>query len=57
MWVGLGIMSVGGLVPMACSKVVSGPAGVQPNTFEGHINCMKTKWLWQRARATEVLVQ
>ena len=33
MWVGLGVMSVGGRVPMVCSKVVSGPAGVWPNMF------------------------
>ena len=33
-WVGLGVMSVGGPVLIACSKVVSGPAGVQPNASE-----------------------
>ena len=41
MWVGLGVMSVGGRVPMVCSKVVSGPAGVQPNTFGGRNNCLQ----------------
>ena len=40
-WVGLGVMSVGGRVPMVCSKVVSGSAGVQPNTFGGHNNCLQ----------------
>ena len=41
MWLGLGVMSVGGWVPMACSKVVSGPAGVQPNTFGRRNNCLQ----------------
>ena len=41
MWVGLGVMSVGGRVPMACSKVVSGPVEVQPNTFGGRNNCLQ----------------
>ena len=41
MWVGLGVMSVGGWVPMACSKVVSGPAEVWPNTFGGRNNCLQ----------------
>ena len=40
-WVGLGVMSVGGRVPMACSKVVSGPAGVWSNTFGGRNNCLQ----------------
>ena len=34
-------MSVGGRVPMVCSKVVSRPAGVQPNTFRGRNNCLQ----------------
>ena len=41
MWVGLGVMSVGGRVSMACSKVVSGPAGVQPNMFGRRNNCLQ----------------
>ena len=41
MWVGLGVMSVGGWVWIACSKVVSGPAGVRPNTFRGRNNCLQ----------------
>ena len=41
MWVGLGVMSVGGRVPMACSKVFSGPAGVRPDTFRGRNNCLQ----------------
>ena len=41
MWVGLGVMSVDGRVPMACSKVVSRPAGVQPNTFGRRNNCLQ----------------
>ena len=41
MWVGLGVVSVGGRVPMVCSKVVSGPGGVQPNTFGGRNNCLQ----------------
>ena len=40
-WVGLGAMSVGGWVLMACSKVVSGPAGVRPNMFGGRNNCLQ----------------
>ena len=42
-------MSVGGRVPMVCSKVVSGPAGVQPNTFRGRNNCLQ-----QRGCASEL---
>ena len=41
MWVGLGVMSVVGLVPMAYIKVFSGPAGVRPNTFGGRNNCLQ----------------
>ena len=41
MWVGLGVIPVGGRAPMACSKVVSGPAGVQPNMFGGRNNCLQ----------------
>ena len=37
MWVGLGVMSVGGRV----LKVVSGPAGIRPNTFGGRNNCLQ----------------
>ena len=40
-WVGLGVMSVGGRVSMACGKVFSGPAGVQPSVFGGHNNCLQ----------------
>ena len=39
-WVALGIMLVGGRVPMACSKVFLGPAGVRPNTFGRRNNCL-----------------
>ena len=41
MWVELGVMLVSGRVPMACSKVVSGSAGVQSNTFGGRNNCLQ----------------
>ena len=46
MGVGLGLMSGrggggGGRVLMACSKVVSGPAGVRSNTFGGRNNCLQ----------------
>ena len=41
MWVGLGVISVGGQVPMAYSKAFSGPAVVQPNTFGGCNNCLQ----------------
>ena len=41
MWVGLGVMSVGGQVLMACSKVVSEPAGVRSNTFGECNNCLQ----------------
>ena len=41
MWVGLRVMSVAGREPMACSKVVSGPAGVRPNTFGGRNSCLQ----------------
>ena len=34
-WMGLGVMSVGGRVSMACSKVYWRQAGVRPNTFGG----------------------
>ena len=40
-WIGLGVMPVGGRVPMVCSKVVSGSAGVWPNTFGGRNSCMQ----------------
>ena len=40
-WVGLGVMSVGGPVLIACTKVVSGPAGVQSNAFRGCNNCLQ----------------
>ena len=40
-WVGLGVISVGGRVSMACGKVFSGPAGVLPNRFGGRNNCLQ----------------
>ena len=40
-WVGLGVMSVGGRVSMAYGKVFSGPAGVRPNAFGGRNNCLQ----------------
>ena len=41
LWVGLGVMSVGGRVSMACGKVFSGPAGVEPNAFGGRNICLQ----------------
>ena len=40
-WVGLGVMSVGGWVSMAYGKVFSGPAGAWPNVFRGRNNCLQ----------------
>ena len=40
-WAGLGVLSTGGWVPMAWSKVFSGPAGVRPNMFGGRNNCLQ----------------
>ena len=37
----LGVMSVGERVPMACSKVCSGPAWVRANTFAERNNCLR----------------
>ena len=42
-WVGLGVTSVGRRVLMACGKVFSGPAGVWPNAFGGHNNCLQQR--------------
>ena len=40
-WEGLGVMSFGGRVSVSCGKVFSGPAGVRPNAFGGHNNCLQ----------------
>ena len=40
-WFGLGVVLVGGRVPVAYGRVFSGPAGVWPSAFGGHGSCLR----------------